>query len=157
MKLSIEAIQRIRATAWRDYKNSKPNAKQKRIEFLEKRAQIHEEANNDKLSDKIREISKAEYLREAQQEVKYTLKPQGVSNILHIEVQDPSSPNKIKEIHDQIQIEDAMKKIFKKNYVKVYDTPIPHKPFLSWFGHDALTQDAAKVVKGKFISPRYTS
>ena len=155
MKLSIAAIQRIRATAWRDYKNSKPNAKQKRIEFLEKRAQIHEETNNDKLADKICEISKAEYLREAQPEVKYTLKPQGVSNILHIEVQDPSSPNKIKEIHDQIQIEDAMKKF--KQIVKVYDTPIPHKPFLSWFGHDALTQDAAKVVTGKFISPRYTS
>ena len=114
MKLSIKAIQRIRATAQRDYKNSKPNAKQKRIKFLETRARIHEEANNDKLADKIREISKAEYLQEAQQEVKYTLKPQGVLNILHIEAQDPSSPNKIKEIHDQIQIEDAMKKNSKK-------------------------------------------
>ena len=62
MKLSIESIHRIRATAWRDYKKSKPTAKQKRIEFLEKRARIHEEANNDKLADKIREISKAEYL-----------------------------------------------------------------------------------------------
>ena len=133
MKLSIKAIQRIRATARRDYKNSKPNAKQKRIKFLETRARIHEEANNDKLADKIREISKAEYLQEAQQEVKYTLKPQGVSNILHIEVQDPSSPNKIKEIHDQIQIEDAMKKKSKKKCRSVQYTYSPQTiPILVW-------------------------
>ena len=37
----------------------------------------------------------------------------------------------------------------------MYDTPIPHKPLLSWFGHDALTQDAAKVVEGKFIFPPF--
>ena len=53
----------------------------------------------------MREMNKAETLREAQQEVTYALKEKGNSNILHIEIQDPQSPGKVKEVHDQMEIE----------------------------------------------------
>ena len=37
MIFSIDAIQRMQATAWKDYKKVKPTAKQRREQFLEKR------------------------------------------------------------------------------------------------------------------------
>ena len=37
MIFSIDAFQRMRATAWKDYKKVKPTAKQRREQFLEKR------------------------------------------------------------------------------------------------------------------------
>ena len=96
-------------------------------------------------------MNKTETLKEAQQEVNFALKEQGSSNILHIEIQDPKSPSKVKEIHDQVEIKNEMKNNFKQKYVEVYDTPMPHEPFLSWFGHDSLTLQLIEVLKGDFV------
>ena len=52
----------------------------------------------------------------------------------------------MKEIHDQTEIEETMKENFKGKYVEVYDTSIPHKPFVSWFGHDGITDLATTVL-----------
>ena len=57
----------------------------------------------------MREKCKAEALKDAQQEVNFALKEQGNSNILHIKIQDPKSTSKVKEIHDQVKIENEMK------------------------------------------------
>ena len=136
MEHSIEAIQRMQASAWKQYKKAKPSAKKKREAFLEKLAQSYEVKENEKLANKVREINKAEALREAQQEVQQAIQPRGISNILHIEVQDPESPNKIKEIHDQREIKETMKTNFKGKFIEVYDTPLQHEPFLLWFNHN---------------------
>ena len=81
----MEAIKRMRATAWKYYKRVKPTAKKREI-FLEKRAQSCEKIEKDKPAKKLQGISKAEILNEVQQEVKITLKPHGTSNILHIDI-----------------------------------------------------------------------
>ena len=59
----------------------------------------------------------------------------------------------MKEIHDQTEIEEKMKEKFKGKYVKVYDTRIPHKPFVSWFGHDGITDLATAVSNEEFVFP----
>ena len=100
MIFSIDAIQRMQATLWRDYKKVKPTAKQRRAIFLEKKAQNYEHKDEEGLTNKMREMNKAEALKDVKQEVKFNLKEQGSSNILHIEMQDPKSPSKVKEIHD---------------------------------------------------------
>ena len=70
----MEAIQQIWATAGKEYKNVKPNARQRRNKFLDKLILSYEKKDKDKVADKIRAISKAERVREAQQEVHYALK-----------------------------------------------------------------------------------
>ena len=77
---------------------------------MERKVQDYEQKDEDRLVNKMQEMSKAETLREAQQDVNFALKEQGVSNILHINIQDPESPNKVKEIHDQEDIDNEIKK-----------------------------------------------
>ena len=108
MHQPMGVIKHMQATARKDYKRVKPTAKKREI-FLEKRAQSYEKLEKDKLAQKLQGISKADILNEAQQEVKFELKPHGTSNILHIEVTDPDLPGKIKDIHDQGDIETEMK------------------------------------------------
>ena len=130
------------------------NQPQKKREiFLEKRAKSYEKLEKDKLAQKIREISKADILNEAQQEVKFALKPHVTSDILHIEVTDPDLPGQIKDTHDQGDIETEMKNNLKTKFVEVYDTSIPHKPFITWFGHDGITNEAKMLLNITFISP----
>ena len=131
----------------------KTNRKKKKISQRKELSPLKNQKKH-KLAKKLRGISKAEILNEAQQEVKFALKPHGTSNILHIEVIDLDSPGKIKDIHNQGNIEIEMKKNFKTKFVEVYDTPIPHKPFITWFGHDGITNEAKMISDGTFISPR---
>ena len=56
-----------------------------------KKAQDYEQKDEERLANKMREMSKTEALKDAQQEVDFALKEQGNSNILHIEIQDPKS------------------------------------------------------------------
>ena len=120
---------------------------------MDKLISSYEKKNKEQLANKLRAISKAKIIREAQEEIQHTIKPRGISNILHIEVQDPSSPNKVIEIHNQDEIEESMKINFKRKCVEVYDTPLPHKPFISWFRHDGLTFESLEVLKGEFLFP----
>ena len=53
----------------------------------------------------------------------------------------------MKEVNGHEKIENAVKKNFKKKYVEVYDTPMPHEPFLLWFGHDGLTLQSIEVLR----------
>ena len=57
------------------------------------------------------------------------------------------------EIHGKTEIKEEMKENFKGKYVKVYDTPIPHESFVSWFGHNGITDLATAVLNGEFLFP----
>ena len=95
MKYLIEAIQKVRATSWKNYKIAKPNAQQRREQFLKRRVKHHEERDCDNIAKKIEEISKNEVIREAQREIKHVLKPFNGLNILYIEINNPEDNTKI--------------------------------------------------------------
>ena len=118
-----------------------------------KKAQKYEQKDDKQLANKMRKMNKAEALKDAQQEVNSALREQGSSNILHIKIQDPQSPSKVKENHNQLEIKNEMKNNFKQKYIEVYDTPMPHEPFLSWFGHNGLTLQSIEVLNGDFVFP----
>ena len=46
-----------------------------------------------------------------------------------------------------------MKTNFKSKYVEVFGTPIPHEPFLTYFNHESVTEEADKVLQGTFLFP----
>ena len=153
MHHTIDAIKRMRAAAWKNYRASKPTAREQQTAFLMRKATKHEDKGNDNLAKKIREIDKNEHMRQSQKEVKSVLKPRGQSNILHIEVRDDDSPNKVKKVTDQDEMESIMMANFKRNFLEVYDTPIPHAPFNCILGHIRLGPVVKKILNGSYIFP----
>ena len=81
MSHSVDALKKLRASAWKNYRANKPTAKIKRIAFLHRQADQQEENGNEILAKKIREIDKNEQMRRSQREVQQIIKPRGQSSI----------------------------------------------------------------------------
>ena len=86
MNHAIEEIKKMRASAWKKYRASKPTAKERQTDFLQQQANDREENGDDTIAKKIWEINKSEQMRRSQKEVQNIIKPRGQSNILHIEI-----------------------------------------------------------------------
>ena len=53
MSHSVEAMKKLQATAWQEYRKAKPTAKQRRHEFLKQKAEMYEEDRHNNLAKKI--------------------------------------------------------------------------------------------------------
>ena len=70
MSHSVEAMQKLQASAWRDYRKAKPTAKQRQHEFLKKKAETHEEDGNDNLAKKFEKLIRMNMLECAKEKCK---------------------------------------------------------------------------------------
>ena len=153
MNHTLDAIKRMRANAWKQYRESKPTASEKRTAFLMRKATEKEEEGDDNLAKKIREINKNEHMRRSQREVQGVLKPRGQSNILHIELRDEDNTSKVRKIIDRDDMESIMMNNFKSKFLEVYDTPIPHAPFNCILGQIGLGPAVEKILDGTYVFP----
>ena len=154
MKLSQNAIQKLRATAWKKYKVNKQKGNDLRNKFIEQQAALQGDKGNHDNADHIRAIRRKEYKQDAHREVRNVLTPSGACAILHVEIPSKKTLSVMKRITDQDEMEKIMKKDFKSKFTEVYDTPIPRQPFIDIIGQDGLTKEAEEILLGDYVFPR---
>ena len=149
----MEAIQRLRTHAWKQYRIAKPTAAEKRELFIENQAKKKKDVGDHKSAKQIRALKKAEFHRKSQREVNHITKVYGTSNILHIEIPDPYNANLTQKISEQSEMETIMHMNFKSKFMEVYDTPIVHNPFTNILGYNGLTSAASEILNGSYKFP----
>ena len=153
MNLTIEAIKKLRATAWKNYRSVKPSAKERRQRFLDKRIEEKEKEGDVRTANHIRNLNKDEARRECQREFKQVMKPTRISKIMHIEVKSEENVDEIRNISDREEMEQIMMKNFKEKFLEVYDTNTTMEPLLCILGTDSLTAAAEDILRGEFVFP----
>ena len=143
----------MRATAWKKYKKNKKKSSELQDEFIERQAAQEEERGNYDIADRIRSMRSNEYERDTHREVRSVLSPFGASAILHIEIPQKKDPSIMKCITDCTKMEQAMEKNFKSKFTEVYNTPLPHQPFIGIIGQDGLTKEAEEILRGDYVFP----
>ena len=83
MKLSQDAIKKLRATAWQNYKGNKKKGHDLRDKFIEQQALKEEEKGNHDNADQIRSIRSNKYEQDAHREVRNAHPIWSVRNITH--------------------------------------------------------------------------
>ena len=112
-------------------------------------AELYEADGNEKAAIQTRVLSKQEYRRDAQREVKQALRPNCNSQILHVEVEDKSEANGVRFVYDKEEMEQEFMKDHVGKYTECCDTPSLLEPLRWILGPFDLTMACELILQGR--------
>ena len=155
LNLTLPEIKSNIQTAYKSYWKVKKEAKQHRLNYLERKAQdIADESGTD-ATNVYKQLMQRESQRLAARRVKYTLRKLKGGSVTRIEV--PMANNQWREVTSKQGIEHGCIQENIKKYRQTEDTPCMINPLREELGYTGTTMATEEILQGTYTYPTGTS